>query len=297
MKTVCRATLLVYFVLICLTGCGGNSTSPNAPPGSGCSGVVISGTLQDSLTSQPVAQGMAVLESGTELATTAVYDFFPTQEVATDIHGGFSLCAQAAAYPSAIVLEAMDSGGEAYPPFIAPVSGTANLGTILMGGCTLTCGFLAGELQTSTPATITGVITSAPTAVAGTVVPQYAMQALDGSKATDGSPNLWAVALPVFNASPVLTFSTITGACAGVGPFCSTYTLLVPAQSPLRSVSGGTTQAAVAPTYMIYAVPGNGAVCTPTFGSSAFQPDGKSLLTATPGAQLTAESISLSGCH
>src|ERR1035441_6527145 len=126
MKTVCRATLLVYFVLICLTGCGGNSTSPNAPPGSGCSGVVISGTLQDSLTSQPVAQGMAVLAFGTELAT--------------DTHGGFSLCAQAAAYPSAIVLEAMDSGGEAYPPFIAPVSGTANLGTILMGGCTLTCG-------------------------------------------------------------------------------------------------------------------------------------------------------------
>lgn len=191
----------------------------------------------------------------------------------------------------------MDSGGKAYPPFVAQVSGTANLGTILMGGCTLTCGFFAGEQQTATPATITGVIASAPIAVAGTVVPQYAMQALDGSKATDGSPNLWAVALPVFTASPVLTFSTITGPCAGVGPFCSTYTLLVPAQSPLRSVSGGTTQAAVAPTYMIYAVPGNGAVCTPTFGFSVFQPDGKSLLTATPGAQLTAKSISLSGCH
>lgn len=158
------------------------------------------------------------------------------------------------------------------------------------------CGF-AGEQQTATPATITGVIASAPIAVSGTVVPQYAMQALDGSKAADGSLNLWALTLPVFNASPVLTFSTTAEACAGVGPFCSNSTLPVPSQSPLRSVSGGTIEAAVAPTYLIYAVPGNGAVCTPTFGFSAFQPDGKSLLTATPGAQLTAESISLSGCH
>ena len=138
MKTTWRATLLVCLAWICLAGCGNNSISPAAPPGSGCSGVVISGTLLDSLTSQPVAQGMAILESGTELGTTPVFDFYPKQEVATDVHGGFSLCGQTLTYPSAIVFEAADSGGKAYPPFIAPVAGTANLGTILMGGCTLT---------------------------------------------------------------------------------------------------------------------------------------------------------------
>ena len=297
MKSTWKATLLVCLVWICLAGCGGNSSSPAAPPGSGCSGVVISGTLLDSLTSQPVAQGMAILESGTELGTTPVYDFYPTREVATDVHGGFSLCGQTLTHPSAIVLESTDSGGKAYPPFIATVSGTAKLGTILMGGCTLTCGFFQGEQQTATPATITGVIASAPIAVAGTVVAEYAMQALDGSKAADGSPNLWALALPVFTASPVATFSTTTGACAGVGPFCSTYTFPVPAQSPLWSVTGGTIQAAVAPTYLIFAVPGNQATCSPPVALSAFQTDGKSRLTATPGAQLTAQSISFATCH
>jgi hypothetical protein len=53
----------------------------------------------------------------------------------------------------------------------------------------------------------------------------------------------------------------------------------------------------VTPIYLIYAEPGNGAVCTPAFGFSPTQPDGKTFLMATPGAQLTAQSINLTGCH
>ncbi len=164
----------------------------------------------------------------------------------------------------------MDSSGRAYPPYVTAVSGAASLGTVAMGGCAGMCGF-AGEQQTSAPATITGVITSAPIAVAGTVAPQFAMQALDGSKAADGTQNLWALALPVFNASPVLAFSTTTGACAGVAPYCSTYTLPVPSQSPLWPVNGGTVQAAVTSIYIIYVAPGSISACTPSFSFSAFQ--------------------------
>jgi hypothetical protein len=244
-----------------------------------------------------VAQGVAVLELGTELGTTPLYEFFPAQQVSTDVHGGFSFCAQTVTYPSAIVLEAMDSTGKAYPPYLTTAaSGGGNLGAISMGGCAGICGLL-GEQQTSPPATITGVIASAPIAVPGTVVPQYAMQALDGSRAEDGSAILWAIALPLFTASPSVTFSTTAGACPGGAPYCTTFTLPVPAQSPLRPTSGGTLQAAVAPTYLVYALPGKSVVCTPSFGFSAFQSDGKSLLTATPGAQLTAQSISLNGCQ
>jgi hypothetical protein len=253
--------------------------------------------LQDWVTAQPVAQGIAVLESGIELSTTSLYNFFPSQQTAADVHGGFSLCAQTLANPSAIVLEAMDSAGKAYPPYVAFVPGSANLGTIAMGGCTLTCGPAPDQLQTTAPATITGVIASTPIAVSGTVVPQYVMDALDGSKSAAGSPNLWALAMPVFNASTVLTFSTTAGACAGVAPYCSTYTITVPSQGPVWPESGGTMQASVSPTYLIYAVSGSGAACSPPFGFTPFQQDGKSFLTATPGAQLTAANLSFSSCH
>lgn len=290
MKSCRRVVLLVWFLSILLPGCGSNSTATSGSAGNGCSGVALSGTLRDSLTSQPIAQGTAILESGTELGTAPLYIFSPTQSVAANAKGEFSICAQATIYPSVLVLEATDSSGKSYPPYVQVVTATADLGAISMGGCTLACG-LADELQTAAPATITGVISSTPTTVAGTVMPLFSMQALDRSKAPDGSANLWALALPLFSPSTSLTFSTVTGTCGGTAPFCVSFTLSVPAQSPIYPVSGGTMQQAATPSYMIYATPNSAAACSPSFGISP------SILLATPGAQMTAQPVVLTNCH
>jgi hypothetical protein len=291
----CRAVGSVLFVWIFLAGCGSNSHLTTVAPATGCGGSIISGTLRDSLTSQPVAQGMAILESGTELSTTPIYNFLPIQKVTTDAQGGFSLCAQSVGYPSIIMLEAMDAGGKAYPPYATLVTGATDLGIVNMGGCILICGF-DGQQQTTLPATIAGTITSAPIAVAGTLIPRFAMQALDGSKSPDGLLNLWNLAMPVFNVSMTPTFSTVAGSCDGISSYCATYGLVVPAQSPVHPASGGTLQATVSPVYSIYAALGTNE-CVPAYASSLVQSDGKSFLTAKPGAQLTAQNISLTSCH
>ena len=264
-------------------------------PATGCGGSIISGTLRDSLTSQPVAQGMAILESGTELGTTPIYNFLPIQKVTTDPQGGFSLCAQSVGYPSVIMLAAMDAQGKAYPPYATFVTGATDLGIVNLGGCILTCAF-DGQQQTTLPATIEGTITSAPIAVAGALSPRFAMQALDGSKSPDGVLNLWDLDMPVFNVSMAPPFSTVAGGCDGISPYCASYRLVVPAQSPVHPVSGGTLQAAAPPVYSIFAALGT-YDCVPAYASSLFQLDGKSFLTAAPGAQLTAQNINLTSCH
>jgi hypothetical protein len=295
MRQSCRAIGSVLFVWIFLAGCGGNSGLETGAPAVGCNGAIISGTLRDSLTFQPVAQGIAILELGTELGTTPIYNFLPTQKVNTDAQGGFSLCAQSVGYPSVVMLEAMDAGGKAYPPYATLVTGATDLGIVNIGGCTLTCGF-DRQQQTALPATIAGTITSAPIVVAGTLFPRFAMQALDGSKSPGGVPNLWNLAMPVLNPSMTATFSTVAGSCDGISPYCASYVLVVPAQSLVHPVSGGTLQAAASPVYSIDAELGT-SVCVPIFASSVFQSDGKSFLTATPGAQLTAQNIGLTSCR
>ncbi|MFZ0743364.1 MAG: hypothetical protein WAM85_03115 [Terracidiphilus sp.] len=296
MKSIGRALLFACLLWLGLSGCGGKSSAPNPPVSDVCTGFAISGTLKDSLTNQPVAQGWAVLESGTELSLTPVYEFYPTKKVATDVHGGFSVCAQAVPNPSAIVLAALDSTGNAYPPFVASVSGATDLGTIQMGGCAGLCG-LEGQQQTTAPATITGVITSAPVATAGTVVPQIAMEALDGSKAPNGMPNLWAIAIPSLNPSQNLTFNTTAGTCGGNAPFCATYTFTLPSQSPLSPANGGSVQAAVPPIYLIYAADNSTSSCSQPTAIASFQQDGTSFLIASPGAQLSAANMNFTGCH
>ena len=295
MEAVCRAVVLVSFACIFLPGCGSNSTSISAPPGNSCN-ATLWGTMRDSLTHQPIAQGMAILESGTELGITPVYNFLPTQEVTTDAQGAFSLCAPSLPYPSVLVLQAMDSSGNAYPPYVAAVTAAADLGTVSMGGCTGLC-WLPGDQQTAQPATIMGAVASSPIAIAGTLVPQYTMQALDGSKTPNGIPNLWALAMPVFSAFPTLTFSTVSGTCNGIAPFCSMYTFSVPSQSPLYPINGGTIAQTGPPGYLIYSVPSAQFACSPLYADITLQSDGKSFLLATEGARLTAQTISFSSCH
>jgi len=293
-----RAVLSVCTIWMCLAGCGGNSTSsstPTPPASDACTGVVITGTMQDSLTFQPVAQGVAVLESGTQLSSSVV-NFYPAKQGPTDAHGAFKLCAATVTSPSAIILEALDSAGKAYPPFVAPVTGAADLGTIPMGGCTGMCGF-EGSQQTTLPATITGVITSAPIAKTGSVMPLYAMLALDGSKDSNGHSILWVLALPVFNSSPTNTFSTASGACAGTAPFCATYSFSVPSQKPVTPFNGGYLQEAGTPSYLISVVPDGPALCSPASAMTTTQQDGTLSLPGNPGAQITVAEIDFTKCQ
>ncbi len=134
-----RAWALICIVGIYLLGCGGRSSSPGPPNGSGSAELTISGTMHDSLTGQLVSQGWAVLESGTQLPLTPIYNFKQIQRVATDPTGNFQISSSAIADPAIIVLVALDASGKAYPPFIALVPNaaatpkTVALGTIPMG--------------------------------------------------------------------------------------------------------------------------------------------------------------------
>lgn len=290
MKHSRRSALFVCISWIFLAGCGGKSTPPNPPITNACTGVVISGTMQDSLTGQPVSQGWAVLESGIQLLATPVFNFSQSQKVTSDVHGAFSLCSPPVPQPSAIVLVALDPSGKTYPAFVAPVSGATDLGTIPMGGCRLLCGF-EGQQQTSSPVIITGTITSAPIAKTGSVMAQYAMNALDGSK------NLWNFSIPALDPAQSNTFGTTPSVCAGSAPFCAAYTLTLPSQKPVQRVTGGYLQQAGAPTYSIYAVADGPLSCTPSSGHAFFQQDGKSFLTGVPGDQLSAADIAFTRCQ
>lgn len=169
----------VLLLSICMVACGGSGTSPtDSSTGNTCSGVVISGVLQDSLTNQPISRGWAVLESGTQRSIAPVYDFFPTRTATTDVNGAFRLCSPTLKTPAALVVVALDASGNAYPSFVTAVSGSINLGAIPIGMRGGICGF-DGQ-QTAPPATISGVIASTPIAKSGQVWPQYPMSGLDG---------------------------------------------------------------------------------------------------------------------
>ncbi len=292
MARIGRTATFLCAVWLLLAGCGGNP-APRITNASGCTGILITGLLKDSLTSQPVTEGTAVLESGTQLGSQAAFQFYPSQQSATNTQGAFQICAPSLASPSALVIEALDASGNAYPPFVSAVSASTDFGTILMGGCNMTCAL--GAVQTSVPATIAGTITSAPAAASGTLVPQYATESLDGSKTSTGGPIVWALAMPNFNSPQVESFRTLAGLCPASAPDCTTYSFVLPSQSPVQRVTGGYLQPAVAPFYLINATPTN--PCVPPIGIAPYQQNGTSLLQANPGAQLTAAAISFTQCQ
>lgn len=283
---------LVSFVCIIWScvGCGVNPNSPGPPKGDACTGLVITGTLQDSLTSTPVQQGRAFLESGTQVSGTRLYTFSATQQASTDVNGNFRFCSSSVPSRSVVVAVALDSSNNAYPSFVAPVSGPTYLGTIPMGGCREKCGF-EGQLQTSSPATIKGMVTTTPIAKTVSVVPQFPMKALDGT--TD----IWSVAIPPLNISQPFSFATAGVNCTGQVPFCAPYTFLLPSQKPVWAVKGGYLQEAGAPVYAIYAsVPGT-LSCIPSSLLTFFQQDGTSPFIGVPGSQLSAATINFSACQ
>jgi hypothetical protein len=286
-----KALLSVCFLLVWLIGCGGGGVSTTAPPKTqACSGIAISGVLHDSLTNLPVARGWAVLETAQLSAAGSAVSFSQSQEVASDANGTFQLCMSNIEGPAVVVIVALDSLGNAYPPYVQMVSTTTSLGTVPLGGCTLTCG-LDNQEQTSLPVTIRGEIASAPISITGSVAPQYPIKALDGSTA------IWNLTMPPLSAIESYAVTTSAGGCLDQNSFCASYAFLLPSQNAVIPVKGGYLQSAGSPAYSIMAQPAPFLTCNPLTFSAFLEKDGKTPLRGSPGAQLAAQDINFSGCH
>jgi hypothetical protein len=282
-------SLCTFF--LCLMGCGGGGV-PSAPPKSQvCTGIAVAGVLHDSLTNLPVAKGWVAIESAVPPLSASTVSFSQPQTVLSDVTGAFQACTTSASQPMVVVIVAQDSAGNAYPPFVEQISTTTNLGTIPMGGCTVICG-LDNQKQTSAPAVIKGEITSSPVSNDGSVVPKYAMKSLDGSTAT-----IWNVSFPKLNDGQSYTFSTVANGCSDQMQFCAVYTFLLPSQNAVTPTKGGYRRSNGAPVYSVLAESANSSTCTPASISTYFEKDGKTALTGSPGAQLSAQDIMFSGCH
>lgn len=292
MRPFFRVFFYTSILLAGLIGCGGGTIPPPPPPSDqSCTGIGVSGTLHDSLTNQPISQAWAVLESGVPNSIpSSIVSFSPSQTASADAGGAFQLCMPVAAVPAVLVVDALDSAGKAYPPFVAEVTATTNLGTVRMGGCSLSCG-LPGQQQTSSPAVINGSVSSAPVSIAGSLLPQYSLRALDGSKAT------WTISIPPLSDAQMPGFHTAASACTGKDQFCSSYAFSLPSQKPVVLVKGGYQQDAGAPVYSIYASPASAAACAQSSVTASLENDGKTPLTGSPGLQLTAMDISFTGCQ
>jgi hypothetical protein len=237
-----------------------------------------------------VTQGLAALESGTQLLSTPIFNFLPAAQAPTDANGSFKICTATVSQPSVLVVVAQDNAGNAYPPFVATVSGPTAFGVIPMGGCVVMCG-LEGQQQSSLPAVITGTILTSPIPKQGSVEPQYSLQALDGST------NVWSLAMPVSKGADAFAFQTSASGCASADKFCTSYTFQLPSQKPVVLGKGGTIQEAGAPVYSIFATPDPSQSCLPSQAVTVRQHDGVSLLTGGPGAVMTAEDISFTNCQ
>ena len=269
-------------------GCGGGSTKTIVPPNTGCANILITGTLEDSLTSLPLSQGLATIEVGAELGQTPLYDFSVSQQVASDANGRFSLCTPASLAPVVIVLTGFDSTGLAYPPLVAQVTASTDFATVLMGACRLTCAF--NQQQTSSTANINGSVFSSPIAIGGQISPYLTVSAIDGSQ------NLWNLLTPQSANSEPLNFKTAASGCSSQAMICSNYSFTLPSQQPVLLTAGKYMQHSGPPTYTLYASPLPNTSCKPPVAISAFQQDGVSPLTANPGANLTAAALSFESC-
>jgi hypothetical protein len=290
MKHVFTPISFVCALLVLLVGCGVGTTSPTPPAAQACSGIAVSGVLHDSLTNLPVAKGWATLETAEPAASSSIISFSLSQKVSSDTNGGFQACSATTSQPTVLVIVALDSSNKAYPPFIRQISRSADLGTIAIGSCTVTCGF-DNQDQSSVPVTINGEILSAPIADEGSVSAQYPIKALDGSSA------IWMLNMPSLSDSPQQSFTTTGGACSDQKQFCASYSFLLPSQNAVVESKGGNQQSTGAPAYSIFAQSGASVACSPYTFSAYFEKDGKTPLTGLPAAQLSVQDITFTACH
>lgn len=249
--------------------------------------------MTDSITLQPVAHALAVLESGSPSLVPGSYNFAVVQASPADSAGVFHLCVPALVQPAVVVLVAMDATGKTYPPFLSPVTATLDLGSVPMGGCSTICGGFPLPVQTAAPATISGEITTTPTAEKGVVIPQFVINAPGSTR------NFYSLLMPTLNPAELNTFSTAPGACPGNAPFCAAYTFTLPSQSPVQRVPGTRNTIALtgSPGYLMYATISPTSACKEALALTIQQKDSSGFLTGAPGAQITAADLNFTGCH
>ncbi len=287
MRTYQWRTVLLASVLPLGIGCSEKTSIP-APTMAGCSGLNITGTLQDSLTGAPVAQGLAALETVSPGSQPRPLSFSIVEQTISDSQGHFSLCSTTSALPLLFVAVGQDNLGKAYPALIEPVSGSTTLGAVPMGVCRLVCGF-DNQVETSLPVTITGKVVSTPTAVTGSIFPQYTTFALDGSG------GLWNIAIPVPGSASMPHFATVATGCSSTITPCTSYSFQLPSQNPVTIVSGRATQTEGVPLYSVAADLAPSSSC----GLSVEQVSataGGTLLTGSPGAVEQAQTLSFALC-
>jgi hypothetical protein len=275
----------IYMLMAVIGGCADVSSKGTVLHESKCAGVQILGTLHDSLSNLPVSRAWIVLESKTSSSAANASTFLPVEKTTADTSGKFQLCSATLGNPSLIVASALDSNGNAYPPLVSQVSGTVDLGTILMGGCSLICG-LEGQQQTSAPAIISGVVTSAPSSITTSVIPQYSLIALDGSN------TVWNLSIPdLEDASSIVTTSSVN--CAQGGTFCASYSFVLPSQKPMIEQGGKYEQNAGIPAYSVL---GNASACVPSSSRASFEQNGMTPIFGNAGTNQSVQTISFGNC-
>lgn len=302
LRILCRhawsVTLLLPLAALLSTGCGGgitpvNTTPPSPPAPQSCSAVVVSGTMVDSLTSQPVANGLAVLESGSPAALPGSYNFAVVQSASVNSAGTFHLCVPALVQPAAVVLVATDASGKTYPPFLSPVTATLDLGTVPMGGCNLICGGSPLPTQTAAPANIAGEVITASAIEKVNIAPQFVINAPGSTK------DLWTLVMPTLSPLQTYSFSTESIGCADTSDPCAGYNFTLPSQGPVQRIPGttNTTASLAPPGYLMSATISPATACKEPVVATAQQKGGSGFLIGTPGAQLLAANLAFSGCH
>ena len=134
---------LVIMVLVNLiTGCTGRSPISNDVADLACAGMLVQGSLRDSLSGLPIINAEVVVEHGAKVLFSNMYSFTADPPSLVDSEGGFRICTSSASLPAVLLVEATDPSGNDYPPFLKSLSSSANVGPIRIGGCTLICGLL-----------------------------------------------------------------------------------------------------------------------------------------------------------
>lgn len=285
-----RMILVILGVLVCLIGCANNKISKSSSiDAQVCDGIEIAGVLQDSLSQQPIPFGWAVFESASP-STNTVLTFSPLLKTRSSSSGSFQLCVPSITMPTLLVIDALDSSGDAYPPLIVPVTRTVNLGVIPMGGCTLTCG-IDGQEQSSSSVMITGQITSWPVSEAGVVLPLYSQKALDGTS------SVWNMVIPPLSDLQSTTFTTVPSSCTDTSEFCAAYSFKLPSQKPVVLQRGIRSEESGVPVYSINIAPYNPGACAQSNEVTFVQQDGTTPLDGIAGTTLVAKTMNLTGCH
>jgi hypothetical protein len=251
----------------------------------------ISGRVVDQTTTLPLVNGMVFVLA--EQPDSTGIDRVVQQTTADPAQGTFSLCP----LPSGnydIVAAGIDQAGVTYNATVTfAVPAGAAMGDIPLtpeAGVSTAPGEIEGQVTTSTSmATATGA--------------DVQVSALQTATPVGGTPVL--VTVPLFGSSTPLV-TTDAGASCPMGTECASYELFVPASNPVVGMfsSGGTTYAPPAAGDVLYSVNALAFVpgttdpdCSPSSLTTDKQADGTTLLKATAGSPVTAQTLAFTACQ